>query len=137
MLKAILPILAAALLTGCGPSSLRESGIARSETIDAPVQQQVTAAVVPTSLSPETHHGEEASTRRRSAGPNAAEAAAAISAVNTAGSAAYKIGPQDVLEITVFKVSELSKTAQVSEAGTIGFPLVGELIAAGRTPREV
>ncbi|MEZ5851434.1 MAG: polysaccharide biosynthesis/export family protein [Hyphomicrobiaceae bacterium] len=52
-------------------------------------------------------------------------------------SAAYKIGPLDVLEITVFKVPELSKTAQVSERGTFNFPLVGEMDASGKTPREV
>jgi polysaccharide export outer membrane protein len=34
-------------------------------------------------------------------------------------------------------VPDLSKTLQVSEAGTVSFPLVGEVRAAGRTAREV
>jgi polysaccharide export outer membrane protein len=42
-----------------------------------------------------------------------------------------------VLEVTVFKTPELSKTVQVSEVGTINFPLVGEVQASGRTAREV
>lgn len=58
-------------------------------------------------------------------------------AISSPGSKAYKIGPLDVLEVTVFKVPDLSKAMQVSEAGTINFPLVGEVQAAGRTPREV
>jgi polysaccharide export outer membrane protein len=137
MLKTLLLAAAAALLSGCGASSLSESGVAAPVTPGSALQQQVTGAVVPTSLNPDTRHSADAPTKRHSGTPRAAEAAVAIAAVNTAGNAAYKIGPQDVLEITVFKVSELSKTAQVSEAGTVGFPLVGEMMAAGRTPREV
>jgi polysaccharide export outer membrane protein len=52
-------------------------------------------------------------------------------------SKSYKIGPSDVLEISVFKVPELSKTIQVSEAGTINFPLIGEIEAGGKSAREI
>lgn len=52
-------------------------------------------------------------------------------------SGAYKIGPYDVLDVSVFKVAELSKTVQSSEAGTINLPLIGEMQAGGRTAREV
>ena len=52
-------------------------------------------------------------------------------------SKAYKIGPRDVLDVTVFQAPELTKTVQVSEAGTINFPLIGELDAAGRSAREI
>ena len=47
------------------------------------------------------------------------------------------IGPRDVLEVSVFKVPELSKVVQVSEAGTINYPLAGEVQAGGRTAREI
>ena len=50
---------------------------------------------------------------------------------------AYRVGPQDVLDITVFKVSELSKTVQVSDAGTINYPLLGEVPVAGNTARDI
>ena len=53
----------------------------------------------------------------------------------TAG--AYRIGSADMLDITVFKVPELSKTVQVSETGTINLPLVGEVQAAGKTTQEL
>ncbi len=60
-----------------------------------------------------------------------------LAAVSDPASKAYKIGPLDVLEVTVFKVPDLSKTFQVSETGTISFPLIGEIQAGGRTAREV
>jgi polysaccharide export outer membrane protein len=55
----------------------------------------------------------------------------------TPGSSGYKIGPLDVVEFSVFKVPELTRTAQVSETGTVNLPLVGEVRAAGRTARDV
>lgn len=63
-----------------------------------------------------------------------ARAASPFVAAATPGSAGYKIGPLDVLDITVFKVPDLSKTVQVAEAGTINLPLVGDVAAAGKTP---
>lgn len=48
-------------------------------------------------------------------------------------SAGYKIGPQDVLEVTVFKVPELSKSVQVTESGMVNLPLVGEVPVSGMT----
>lgn len=52
-------------------------------------------------------------------------------------SGAYRIGAQDVIEVTVFKVKELSKPYEVSEAGTINFPLIGDIQASGKTGREI
>lgn len=49
----------------------------------------------------------------------------------------YRIGPQDMLEINVSQVEELSKPVQVDTGGNILLPLVGQLQAAGRTPAEL
>jgi polysaccharide export outer membrane protein len=49
----------------------------------------------------------------------------------------YKIGPQDVLEVSVFKVPELTRTVQVADTGTVNLPLVGEITVAGRSPKDV
>jgi polysaccharide biosynthesis/export protein len=49
----------------------------------------------------------------------------------------YKIGPLDVLDISVFKVPDLGKTVQVDSNGTITYPLVGEIPAAGKTAHEL
>lgn len=58
-------------------------------------------------------------------------------ATSTPGSAAYKVGPMDVLDITVFGVPELTKSAQVSESGTINLPLLGDVAISGKTPNQV
>jgi polysaccharide export outer membrane protein len=55
----------------------------------------------------------------------------------TANPTAYRIGPQDVLDISVFKVPELTKTVQVADSGTINLPLVGEVPAKGRTAQDI
>lgn len=49
----------------------------------------------------------------------------------------YRIGSLDVLEITVFGVPELTRTAQVTSGGQISLPLIGAVTAARRTPTEV
>jgi len=46
----------------------------------------------------------------------------------------YRIGPLDVLDISVFQVPDLTKTVQVSANGIIRLPLIGEVKAAGKTP---
>jgi len=58
-------------------------------------------------------------------------------AASTPGNAGYLAGPQDVLDITVFKAPELTKTVQVAEDGTINLPLLGQMPAAGKSPSEL
>lgn len=96
-------------------------------------KKEVTGSIVPTSATPDNFS-------EQGGAPETGKAVAemkAVSAVSTPGSSSYKIGPQDVLDISVFKAPELSKVVQVSEAGTINLPLVGEIATAGRTPRDV
>lgn len=45
----------------------------------------------------------------------------------------YIIGPEDVLDVTVWKNAELSKTVQVRPDGKVSIPLIGDVIAVGRT----
>jgi polysaccharide export outer membrane protein len=49
----------------------------------------------------------------------------------------YRIGPQDMLDIDVSQVPELSKPFEVDTGGNLLLPLVGQLQAAGRTPAEL
>jgi polysaccharide biosynthesis/export protein len=49
----------------------------------------------------------------------------------------YRIGPLDILEISVFGVPELSGTIEVGENGNVQLPLVGETPAAGKTAEEL
>ena len=48
-----------------------------------------------------------------------------LASAATPGSAAYKIGPQDVLDVAVFKVPELARSVHVADTGTINLPLLG------------
>jgi len=49
------------------------------------------------------------------------------------GDAGYRVGPLDVLDVTVFQVPDLSKTVTVSAGGQIALPLIGNVNAAGKT----
>ncbi len=49
----------------------------------------------------------------------------------------YLIGPGDSLEINVRREAELSTSATVRPDGRITIPLVEDLVAAGKTPREL
>ncbi len=49
----------------------------------------------------------------------------------------YRIGPGDVLQISIFGDARLSGRFKVGPDGAIGFPLVGALTVAGETPAEV
>src|SRR5262252_1058770 len=72
-----------------------------------------------------------ATQERQSAGDaELARAANKYVSASTPGSAGYLVGPQDVLDITVFKAPDLSKTVQVAEDGAINLPLIGHTPAA-------
>lgn len=49
----------------------------------------------------------------------------------------YVVGPEDVLDIDVFNVPELSKTVRVANDGTISLALIGYIQAAGLTTQEL
>ena len=49
----------------------------------------------------------------------------------------YRIGPEDVLFISVWKEEELQREVLVRPDGGISFPLAGDVQVAGKTPAEV
>jgi polysaccharide export outer membrane protein len=49
----------------------------------------------------------------------------------------YVIGTDDILAINVWKEPEVSRSVPVRSDGKISLPLVGELQAAGQTPRQL
>ncbi len=50
---------------------------------------------------------------------------------------AYVLGPDDVIEVSVFANDELSRVVMVRPDGMISLPLVGEVRAAGLTPEQL
>jgi polysaccharide export outer membrane protein len=49
----------------------------------------------------------------------------------------YKIGPQDVLRIDVWKEDQLTRTVPVRPDGKVTLPLLNDVQAAGMTPAEL
>ena len=49
----------------------------------------------------------------------------------------YRVGPKDLLEISVFGADELSRTVRVSEDGKVSLPLLGEVLVDGLTKSEL
>jgi polysaccharide biosynthesis/export protein len=49
----------------------------------------------------------------------------------------YRIGPDDLLQITVLDAPDLTGPARVAGDGEISFPLLGTIKAGGLTPREL
>lgn len=49
----------------------------------------------------------------------------------------YQIGVDDMVQVSVWRNPELSITAPVRPDGRISVPLVGDVVAGGRTPNEV
>jgi len=49
----------------------------------------------------------------------------------------YRVGPQDLIEVSVFQVADLNRTVRLNSAGQISLPLVGTLRAGGKTVQEL
>lgn len=49
----------------------------------------------------------------------------------------YRLNPGDVVRISVWREEELLREARIQPDGTVSYPLVGSVPAAGRTPGEV
>lgn len=78
------------------------------------------------------------------AGTNVRNAQASLPAPDTTSSSGayeggsdYRVGAQDLLEISVFGVDDLSHTARVNSNGQISMPLVGSVMAGGKTIPEL
>src|SRR6202021_2839152 len=127
--KAVLPVVCAAWVAGCaGSSNSAVPAAGRLGESAASSYSSEPAAAAPSTFTPTAGAVHSAP---------AADAAAKLTSAATPGSNAYKIGPLDVLDVAVFKVPDLSKTVQVGEDGTITYPLIGQVHAAGRTAHDL
>lgn len=65
------------------------------------------------------------------------EAQAAAAAVATQDQEKYLLGPEDAIEISVWKEPDLTKQLVVRPDGKITYPLIGEVQAAGVTVKQL
>jgi polysaccharide export outer membrane protein len=49
----------------------------------------------------------------------------------------YRVGPGDLLRVSVFDHPELAADMRVSQSGNLTFPLLGQVAVAGRSPRDI
>jgi polysaccharide export outer membrane protein len=49
----------------------------------------------------------------------------------------YQLGPEDIVEISVWKEPDLTKQLAVRPDGKISYPLIGEVQAAGKTVKQL
>jgi polysaccharide export outer membrane protein len=68
--------------------------------------------------------------------PVAAPSLAPAQPGQVAGLKDYRIGPEDLLEIQVFGVDQLTRTVRVNGRGLISLPLIGNLEVAGLTAQQ-
>jgi len=116
----------AALVSACGASSVSDFSSGQAQLAEDRSQSKVSSSGNAAAQSPDANQAEAIK-----------KVADTYTSMGDPSSKAYRIGPRDVLDIAVFKVPELSKTVQVSEAGTINYPLIGEMAAGGKTAREI
>lgn len=53
------------------------------------------------------------------------------------GQTEYRLGPQDLIEVSIFGVQDLSKVVRVNSNGQVSLPLIGSIVAGGRTIPEL
>jgi polysaccharide export outer membrane protein len=58
-------------------------------------------------------------------------------ATATSSQAEYRLGPEDIIEVFVWKEPELATTVVVRPDGRISLPLADELVASGKTTAEL
>jgi polysaccharide export outer membrane protein len=70
------------------------------------------------------------------AGANAADLAPVAGAATSLTMRDYRIGPDDLLEVQVFGVDQLTRTVRVNGRGLISLPLIGNVEVGGLTAQQ-
>lgn len=85
----------------------------------------------------ETGQGEQTSEGAKVASRNAATGKQVDGRPTVAAGSEYVIGPEDVLDINVWKEPDITRTLPVRPDGKISLPLVGEIEASGLTASQL
>src|SRR6266513_1886856 len=82
-------------------------------------------------------HAQNVGSQAKQTSKGAAPPTTATAEPSTTDAAEYKIGPQDVLKIDVWKEDQLTRAVPVRPDGKITMPLLNDVQAAGMTPVEL
>jgi len=85
----------------------------------------------------QTQEAQEPAATETAAQKTETSAKSATASLVTLNDAEYKIGPQDVLRIDVWKEAEVSRAVPVRPDGKISLPLLNDVQAAGLTPMQL
>src|SRR5258708_16855995 len=66
-----------------------------------------------------------------------AEPAPALTSPPPFGAGEYRVGPGDLLRVSVFDHPELAADLRVSQSGNLTFPLLGQLAVAGKSAHDI
>lgn len=97
----------------------------------------VLIAVLFAAVCAQANSGREATQKKKEAAKASGEQNIASGTQGAPDDPAYKIGPQDVLKIDVWKEDQLTRTVPVRPDGKITLPLLNDIQAAGLTPMEL
>ena len=121
--RSLIVLAAAAATTGCGVPFMSSDAVQTSPAA-APAPVATLASVDPV-------------TAPESGGPSAPAEALLAPAPRAIDTDAFRIGPEDILDIQVWKNEELSRVVPVRPDGKISLPLVNDIQAAGLTATEL
>src|SRR5437773_390503 len=82
-------------------------------------------------------HAQNVGSQAKQTSKGAAPPTTATAEPSTTDAAEYRIGPQDVLKIDVWKKNQLTRTVPVRPDGKITLPLLNDVQAAGLTTMEL
>jgi len=130
-----LSFLAALALAGCSLTPVTTTPVTTSASLANP-SSETPAAFVQTSARPQTPT--DAVIKQATGGAAQTPTQILVSGAPGAnGSGDYRIGPLDVVTVSVFQVPDLGGTFPVSASGSIDMPLLGPVPAAGKTTDEL
>lgn len=91
----------------------------------------------PAPQAPQANNAQDSTGAKSDAQKSTSSTPVATPAAPAAGEVEYKIGPQDVLQIDVWKEAELTRRVPVRPDGKISLPLLNDVQAAGLTPAQL
>jgi polysaccharide export outer membrane protein len=123
------------LLSGCGSTPLSGTTTGTFNAIDNGVQKRGSSGLGSGGAALTTASLDDS--KARAGAKSSRKIAEQVTAASQPGNVGYKIGPQDMLDFSVFKAPELQRNVQVSESGMVNLPLIGDVPASGKTASEL